>query len=241
MAKRRAMSQTGSLIPDQKKSRIDPIYLFADNMRHTVRKLSTRATTLLNIAPQSEVLSQSYGAPKLRESELEWFRDSHLGIPGKKSYLDVRLVERCKIYYKGEGGGFPKIRAVVSFVCPCCPWLILAPKVLQLCTNHLVWVVCKPVWMSEACQLFLVPSQSFNMPLYPSKCSELENMPWFLPLPLSCTWIHFWVSQGVGSASLLPLPKLTQIHTLYIYISTKCMHTSFFQNFKVHTLLRNAS
>jgi hypothetical protein len=71
MAKRKAMSQTGSLIPDQKKSRIDPIYLFADNMRHTVRKLSTRATTLLNIAPQSEVLSQSYGAPKLRESELE--------------------------------------------------------------------------------------------------------------------------------------------------------------------------
>ncbi len=52
--------------------------------------------------------------------------------------MDVGPMERCKIYYKGEGGGFPQVRAVVSLVCPCCPWLILAPKVLQLCTNHFV-------------------------------------------------------------------------------------------------------
>jgi hypothetical protein len=31
---------------------------------------------------------------------------------------------------KGEGGGFPQVRAVVSLVCPCCPWLFLAPSVL---------------------------------------------------------------------------------------------------------------
>jgi hypothetical protein len=54
-------------------------------------------------------------------------------------------VESHKVYYKGEGGGFPQVRAVVSLVCPCCPWLVLAPKVLQLCTNHFVWVVCRPV------------------------------------------------------------------------------------------------
>jgi hypothetical protein len=28
-------------------------------------------------------------------------------------------------------------------VCPCCPWLLLAPKVFQLCINHFVWVVCR--------------------------------------------------------------------------------------------------
>ncbi len=33
---------------------------------------------------------------------------------------------------RGEGGGFPQVRAVVSLVCPCCPWLVLAPRVLQL-------------------------------------------------------------------------------------------------------------
>ncbi len=87
-----------------------------------------------------------------------------LGSPGKKSHLDVASVESCRVYYKGEGGGFPQVWAVVSLVCPCCPWLILAPRVLQLCINRFVWVVCRPVWVSEACQLFLVASRSSNMP-----------------------------------------------------------------------------
>jgi len=32
-----------------------------------------------------------------------------------------------------------------------CPWLVLAPKVLQLCTNHLVLVLCRSVWVVGAC------------------------------------------------------------------------------------------
>jgi hypothetical protein len=201
MAKRRDRSQIISLIPDQKKSGIDPIYLAVDDMRHTVGKLSTRATTLLETAPRYEVYAQSYGAPKSQESRLAQFRDSHSGIPGKKSHLEVGLVKRCRVYYKGEGGGVPQVRVMVSLMCLCCSWLVLAPKVLQLCTNHLVWVVCRPVWVSEVCQLFLVPSQSSNTPFYPSKCCELRSVPRLLPLPSSCTWIHFWVLQGVGNAS----------------------------------------
>jgi hypothetical protein len=65
--------------------------------------------------------------------------------PRTKSHLNVAPVERCRVYYKGEGGGFPQVRAVVSLMCPCCPWLVLAPKVLQLCTNHLVLVLCRSV------------------------------------------------------------------------------------------------
>jgi hypothetical protein len=145
MAKRRAGSQIVSLTPDQKKSGIDPICLAADNVRHTVGKLSTRAITLLQTALRSEVYSQSYGAPKSRKSQLAGFRDSHAGVPREKSHLDVGPVERSKVSYKGEGGGFPQVRVVVSLVCPCCMWLVLAPKVLQLCTNHFVWVVCRPV------------------------------------------------------------------------------------------------
>jgi hypothetical protein len=71
------------------------------------------------------------------------------GLPGEKNHLDVGSVESHIVYYKGEGGGFPQVRAVVSLVCSCCPWLILAPKVLQLCTNHFVWVVCRPVWVNK--------------------------------------------------------------------------------------------
>jgi hypothetical protein len=68
-----------------------------------------------------------------------------LGSPGKNSHLDVVSVASCIVYYKGEGGGFPQVQVVVSLVCPCCPWLVLTPRVLQLCINHLVWVVCRPM------------------------------------------------------------------------------------------------
>jgi hypothetical protein len=106
-----------------------------------------------------------------------------------------------RVYYKGEGGGFPQVQAMVNLVCSCCMWLVLAPRVLQLCINHFVWVVCRPVWVNEACQLSLVPSRSSNMPFYPSKCCELGNMPWLLPLPLSFTLTHIQVLQGIGNVS----------------------------------------
>ncbi len=124
-----------------------------------------------------------------------------LGSHRTKNLLDVGPMERCRVYYKGEGGGFAQVRAVMSLVCPCCPWLVLTPKVLQLRINHLVWVLCKPVWVNEACQLFLVPSRSSSTPLYPSKCCELGSAPRLLFLLLFSAWTHIWVFQGVGSAS----------------------------------------
>ncbi len=90
------------------------------------------------------------------------------GSLGTKSHLDVAPMESCIVYYKGEGGVFPQVRAVVSLVCLNCSWLVLTPKVLQLCTNHLVLVLCRSVWVSEACHFFLVSSWSSSMPLYPS-------------------------------------------------------------------------
>jgi len=42
-----------------------------------------------------------------------------LGLPFRnpktKCHLDVGFVDRRLIYYKGEGGGFPQVRAMVSF------------------------------------------------------------------------------------------------------------------------------
>jgi hypothetical protein len=61
------------------------------------------------------------------------------GNPGTKYHLDVGLMERHIVYYEGEGGNFPQVQAMVSLVSLNCLWLILAPKVLQLCTNHLVF------------------------------------------------------------------------------------------------------
>ncbi len=36
--------------------------------------------------------------------------------PRTKGHLDVGCVERHRVYYKGEGGGFPQVRAMVSLV-----------------------------------------------------------------------------------------------------------------------------
>jgi len=47
-----------------------------------------------------------------------------------------------KIYYKGEGGGFPQVQAVVNLVNLCLPVVRPCTKMLQLCTNQfVVWFV----------------------------------------------------------------------------------------------------
>jgi hypothetical protein len=125
-------------------------------MWQTVGKILTRVTTLLQTSLRLEVCTRSYAPSKSRES-----RD-------KKSHLNVAPMERCRVYYKGEGGGFPQVRAVVSLVCPGCLWLVLAPKAPQLCINHLVLVLCRSLWVNKACHFFLVPSRSSSTPLYPS-------------------------------------------------------------------------
>jgi hypothetical protein len=51
-----------------------------------------------------------------------------LRSPGTKCHLDVGLVERHRVYYKGEGGGFPQVWAVVSLVSPSLPMAHLSTK-----------------------------------------------------------------------------------------------------------------
>jgi len=52
-----------------------------------------------------------------------------LGSPGKKCHSDVALAESCKEYYMGEGGGFPRVRAVVSQMSPSARGLSQHPRV----------------------------------------------------------------------------------------------------------------
>jgi hypothetical protein len=46
-------------------------------------------------------------APKVAGVPVVGISRFPLESPGTKSHLDVVPVERCKVYYKGEGGGFP--------------------------------------------------------------------------------------------------------------------------------------
>ncbi len=115
-------------------------------------------------------------APKIIKVQIEGISGLPLGSSGTKNHLNVApMEERCRVYYKGEGGGLLQVWAVVSFVNLSCSWFILAPKMLQLCTNHLMLVLCSSMWVVKACQFFLVPSRSSNTPLYPSKVLQTKE------------------------------------------------------------------
>jgi hypothetical protein len=62
---------------------------------------------------QSGVMAvQSFGSPVGTISGL------HFGSPGNLCHSDVASATNRREYYMGEGGGFPRVRAVVSLVCP---------------------------------------------------------------------------------------------------------------------------
>jgi hypothetical protein len=56
------------------------------------------------------------------------------GSPETKCHLDVGLVERRIVYYKGEGGGFPQVWAMVSLVSP--SLFVVSPNIKSAPTMH---------------------------------------------------------------------------------------------------------
>jgi hypothetical protein len=58
----------------------------------------------------------------------------NFGSPNSKCHLGVSLVDRHRVYYKGEGGGFPQIWAVVSLVNPSLP--VAHPSTKNAPTMH---------------------------------------------------------------------------------------------------------
>jgi hypothetical protein len=72
--------------------------------------------------------SKVVGVPTLGISGLP------LGSSGTKCHLDMGLVKKHKVYYKGEGGGFPQVRAVVSLVSP--KLLVACPSTKNAQTMH---------------------------------------------------------------------------------------------------------
>jgi hypothetical protein len=60
-------------------------------------------------------------SPKVAKAWARGISGLAFGSPGTIGHLDVAPMERCRDYYMGEGGGFPRIRAVVSLVSPKLP------------------------------------------------------------------------------------------------------------------------
>jgi len=103
-------------------------------VRYVVGKISTRATTSVETSSRSEVRARSYDLPKSRESKtgtLGWISGLELESPGNLCHLDVAPMERRRVYYMGDGGGIPRIRAVVSLVVRSARGLSQHPRVSQ--------------------------------------------------------------------------------------------------------------
>jgi hypothetical protein len=120
--------------PTIKSQEFPPISLCIGVMPHTIGKLSTRVTTLLQTSSQSEVCTQSYGPPKSWESQLWEFQDSQVGVLGQNDIWVLISWPNTKYTIKGEGGGLPQVRAVVSFVSLCLP--MIRPSTKSAITTH---------------------------------------------------------------------------------------------------------
>jgi len=83
MAKSRARNQIANLTLDHKKSRIALIYLHEGNLPHTVGKLLTRTTTLLQTSSQLEVLKKLW-ASKVAEVPILGISRFQFGSPRTK-------------------------------------------------------------------------------------------------------------------------------------------------------------
>jgi hypothetical protein len=88
----------------------------AGGVRPGVRKLSKRATSLVETSSRSEVGARSYDVPKSRESKTGTVSGLHFGSPGKKCHSDASAVEKHREYYREDGGGTSRVWAVVCHV-----------------------------------------------------------------------------------------------------------------------------
>ncbi len=85
-------------------------------------------------------LNKKLWMPKIPGVQTRTVSRLPLGNPGTKGHLDVAPMEWRKVYCMGEGGGFPRIRAVVNQVSPELPVACRSTKGAPECelTNLLV-------------------------------------------------------------------------------------------------------
>jgi hypothetical protein len=126
-----------------------------------------------------------------------------LGSCGSKNHLDVAPVERCKVYYMGEGGGFPRVQVVVSLVSPKLPMARLSTKgALESELTNLWLVGCRFEWVIKK----LVTHPSFipepqHAPL-PLLVLRVRSVPRALNNSIVWpTWIHLEFNKELGSMS----------------------------------------
>jgi hypothetical protein len=109
-------------------------------------------------------------APKSREFQLWEFWD--LGVPGQNATWMLVPWPGTKYTIRGKVVASPKFGSWWVLWIRVCPWLVLAPKVFQLCTNQLLFGLCRSVWMIDYLSFFLISSWCSNTPFYPQSVAN---------------------------------------------------------------------
>jgi hypothetical protein len=103
----------------------------ANGMWDTIGKLSTRATSLIQTSSQFEVWAKSYELTKSWESKPGQFQDSSLGVPGQKAIRMWVPWSNAENTTWGKVVASPESGLWWVLWIQSCPWLVLAPRVLQ--------------------------------------------------------------------------------------------------------------
>jgi hypothetical protein len=116
--KRRVSSQTGNLTTRPLKVGNGPLFDVCSRSATWRWKVLDENYNFSSNHVPIRARGEKLWTPKVPEVQTGTVSGLHLGSPGKKSHLDVASAWSCREYYKGEGGGFPWVRAVVCHVSP---------------------------------------------------------------------------------------------------------------------------
>ncbi len=135
----------------------------------------------------------------------------------KRHHLDVTFMVCHKKYYKGEGGGFPQVWGMMSFLNPCMP---TASSMHQKCCNYaltnLLFDLCRSLRMIDLLVIHPSPHpESLACPSYPQ--NALNQGPYCNSFFLHCFHfgIYILVFQRIWGCAIQTLFPLTTQYTCY--------------------------
>jgi len=100
-----------------------------------------------------------------------------IGNPRTKWHMDATLMTNHKEYYKGEGGGFPQVWAVVSLVNLCMFVIHPCTKNSPTTLTNLLFSLCKYVWIIDPLVICLSLHRAPTHPFTPKVLQVKEYTP----------------------------------------------------------------
>jgi len=125
------------------------------------------------------------GPPKLQESQLWEFRDSHLGVPRKNDIWVMLTWLGTKYIIRGKVVAPPKSESWWVLWVRVYPWFVRAPKCCNYAQTNLLFGLCRSVWVHEELVNLPSPIAKLQHAPLPPKCWEPRSAPKFLLLSLS--------------------------------------------------------